>query len=261
MKEKKPYGYWRDKELCIEESKKYRNLKEFQTKCYGAYRQCKLHGWLDEVNSLYDKTVLYHSFDEPIHCVYVYEFVENNACYIGRTNNIKRRDNQHRKHSNSTLLKYCTKNNISNIPNPIILKDGLNAEESQYYEDEFIKEYINNGWIVLNKAVTGINKGSLGAVCKWNYELCREEALKYSSITEFEVNNQSAYKAAVKNRWIDDFFERNKRVDGYWNDYIHCKEAVEQCDSVRELIGKFGGVYNAMRRNGFFDLIEKLKSK
>lgn len=250
---RKPNGYWNDKEKCIEEAKKYCNLREFSKKSYAAYHSSKKHNWIDEIASLYDKITHYPSLEEHIHSVYVYEFKNEMTCYIGRTNNIKRRHQQHIKDKKDTLNRYCLSKNIP-IPNCIILKEKLNAKESQFFEDYFLKEYINNGWTALNIAKTGINKGSLGASQKWTYEECSKESKKYSSITEFGLNNQSAYNACKKNGWTYDFFKSSKKSDRYWNNYENCKKAFNKCQNARELIKNYGGCYNAIKRNHFDDL-------
>lgn len=253
FKKRKPNGYWDIKENCFNEAKKYRNLKEFQLKCYGAYHCAIKNGWKDEINKLYDKTILYHSYNEKIHLVYLYLFVDYNTFYVGRTNNLKRRNQQHIRDHNDSIFKFCNDKGIE-IPPYVILKEDLTATESQYYEDFYLKEYINKGWRPLNKAVTGVNKGSLGAVCKWNYEACKMEASKYRNITEFKVKNQSAYNASRKNGWLMDFFEYSKRSDHYWDNYENCKKAFNSCKNTKELIKRFGGCYNSIKKNGFTDL-------
>ena len=253
FKKKKPKGFWDIKENCIVEAKKYRNISEFQRHSYGAYHSVKKNGWKDEINNLYDKTIMYHSYDEKIHLVYVYLFVDYNTFYVGRTNNLKRRHQQHISDTNDTVYKYCIDKGIE-IPPYVIFKENLTAFESQYYEDFYLKEYTNKGWRPLNKAVTGVNKGSLGAVCKWNYEACKMEASKYRNITEFKVKNQSAYNASRKNGWLMDFFEYSKRSDHYWDNYENCKKAFNSCKNTKELIKRFGGCYNSIKKNGFTDL-------
>ena len=43
----------------------------------------------------------------------------------------------------------------------------------------------------------------------WTRESCKEEAQKYNSRNEFKKNNESAYKASLKNKWIDDIENQN----------------------------------------------------
>lgn len=46
---------------------------------------------------------------------------------------------------------------------------------------------------------------------KWSYEACQEEAAKYRMRSEFAAKCDRAYRAACKNKWLDDFFPRKKR--------------------------------------------------
>lgn len=42
----------------------------------------------------------------------------------------------------------------------------------------------------------------------WTYKTCMEESKKYMSRGEFCKGNGSAYKVALKNGWLDDFFPK-----------------------------------------------------
>lgn len=48
----KPYGYWNDKNHCLEEAKKYKNKFELQRKCNGCYRSAIRNGWLEDMEVL-----------------------------------------------------------------------------------------------------------------------------------------------------------------------------------------------------------------
>lgn len=45
--------------------------------------------------------------------------------------------------------------------------------------------------------------------CKnyWNFERCKEEALKYDNKSDFKFNSMSAYSISHKNKWIDEICE------------------------------------------------------
>lgn len=255
------YGHWNDKSVCYEESKKYKNKHEFQRQCYGAYNSAFKHGWLDEFFDGKNET-LYHDFSEKIHCVYVYEITELNACYVGRTSRIGVRDRQHRngvlrhgKKEYDTLYRFCQDNGVK-IPSYKILEDELTAEQSQEEEARYVREYQESGWNVINKGKVGVGIGSLGSVVKWNHDKCLCEAKKYKSKEELKKSCPSAYAASYRGGWLSEFYPQlAKRKDGYWEDYSHCKEAALMCNSSRELKTKFGGAYNAIRRNGWKDLI------
>lgn len=52
-----PYGYWKNKEHCIEEAKKYKSKKEFQTKNQSAYWASLKYGYLEEMPWLVKRKV------------------------------------------------------------------------------------------------------------------------------------------------------------------------------------------------------------
>ena len=43
---------------------------------------------------------------------------------------------------------------------------------------------------------------------KWGYENTSQEAKKFNTRTEFARKASGAYKAAVANKWIDEFFPK-----------------------------------------------------
>lgn len=254
----KEYGYWNNLEHCIEEAKKYKNKFSFQKGSWGAYNAVRRNGWVNIIDELYDKTIIYKNYHDKIHTIYVYKFEELHTCYVGRTNNLKRRHRQHStvvKHKNGKIsfdnvYGFCQENNVQ-LPNPIILEENLNARESQIQEDFWVKKYKSEGWGVLNKAKTGENVGSLGASFKWDYENCKKESGKYSSKNEFKINNQSAYNSSVRNKWIDEFFTDKCKPNGYWNNLDHCIEEAKNFKNVKEFSIKGGGAYNIARKNGW----------
>lgn len=259
----KPYGYWNDKNHCLEEAKKYKNKFELQRKCNGCYRSAIRNGWLDDVASLYDNSIQYMRYDEPVNCIYVYEYKDLNHFYVGRTNNIKRRNKQHcngylhrdGSRTYDIVYKFAKNNNIS-IPKPIILEDKLTAEQSQDREDYWKKFYIDNGMKCLNKGATGIGKGSLGATVRWTYDEFYKEALKYSYKTEMKYKNQSAYKAGVHNGWINIPFENRKKKDKYWDNIDNVLDAAKNSMGAKDMIKKYGGAYNSARKHGWLNLLE-----
>ena len=262
------FGYWNDKDHCIEEAKKYKNKIELQRNCYGCYHGLVKNGWLDEVASqLYDDTVHYRDYSEKVHCIYVYEYAEQKTFYVGRTSCLKRRHRQHKNgygHKDGSrtydIVYQFAADNGFEIPQPKILEENLNAEESQRQEDYWKQKYVQDGWQCLNKAATGIGKSSLGASLKWTYEACKEEAKKYDCRYHMRMGCPAAYGPSVRNGWIKEFFpEVKKKEDNWWNDLEHIKEAASQCSGARELIKTFGGAYNIARRNGWLKYLEYKK--
>lgn len=256
-----PFGYWNDLNHCLEEASHYQNKNELEKKRYGCYHSFLRNGWMDKLDELYsNKIIQYRNMEEKIHSVYVYEIKDLNTCYVGRTNNIKRRDRQHRngdRHSDGRithdcLWKFCNKNKID-IPKPIILEENLNASGSQKQEEYWLEKYEKDGWKTLNTGVVGVNRGSLGAYFKWTYEKCKEIALQCKNKEEFKKVNQSAHNSARKNGWINDFFIQKKRPNGYWDNLENCMEEAKKYRNLKEFAEKGKGAYNAARKNGFID--------
>lgn len=261
-KNKKPRGYWNDIEKCLNEAKKYRNKSEFHKNCYGAYHSLIKNNCIMKLNNLYDITVLYKGYDEKIHNIYVYKFEEYNCCYVGRTTNIVRRKRQHENgccHKNGNIKyetpkKFAIGKNIK-LTEPVILENNLNAKESQDRELYWCMYFKENGWELLNKAPTGIGVSSLGSVIKWDYESCKNEAIKYKKKYEFKLKNQSAYKTSVKHKWIDGFYVQTKKPNGYWNNKENCINAAKKYRNIKEFSIKCGGAYNKVKKNGWTKLL------
>ena len=61
------------------------------------------------------------------------------------------------------------------------------------------------------------------AKSKWNYDTCLEEANKYKSRTEFQKKCGGAYRAALKNAWLDDCTFKEERK--FWDKKSCLEEA------------------------------------
>ena len=190
-------------ETCAEESKKYKTRSEFHKGSNGAYQKALKRGWLDDYVWLNRGLDIYGRPD----CVYKYEFCDFNTVYIGRTINKRDRDRAHIFCINKDVVaKFAYKNNIP-VPKMEVLADNLTIEEGQHLEDEWKIHYIKLGYNILNKGITGKNRGFIGAIGwgKWNYDTCYKEALKYKTRKEFQDNNVSAYTRALQYKWLKDY--------------------------------------------------------
>jgi len=90
--------------------------------------------------------------------------------------------------------------------------------------------------------------------CYWNEGTCREEAKKYKSRHEFEINAVSAYDVARKNGWMDEYtwFEIKKKPNGYWTEEICHKEA-QKYKSKGEFRKNAAVAYGVAWKNGWLD--------
>lgn len=54
-----------------------------------------------------------------------------------------------------------------------------------------------------------------GRTIKYTYDTTKEEAKKYTSRGAFAAMNHSAYNAAYRNQWLDEFFPKSVTHDNF----------------------------------------------
>lgn len=89
---------------------------------------------------------------------------------------------------------------------------------------------------------------------KWSYDTCREEALKYTSISAFKENSGKAYYLSLKNKWIEDFnwLDRKKKTNGFWT-REECYNEAKKYKTRTEFRKGSGSCYAKSRENGWLD--------
>ena len=65
-----------------------------------------------------------------------------------------------------------------------------------------------NNWLENYNWFENVNKLYAERIRKWTYKTTKSEALKYKSRWDFGKNNEAAYKVALQNKWLDDFFPK-----------------------------------------------------
>ena len=89
---------------------------------------------------------------------------------------------------------------------------------------------------------------------KWNKNTCFKEAVKYSTIKEFNKNSHGAYNVACVNGWIKDYpwlvdgRSANAEKMRKWT-YDTCYELALNCYTRGELKSKNNAAYNVARKN------------
>ena len=188
--------------------------------------------------------------------IYVFEFSDN-SCYVGLTCNIKRRKTQHLiRDRKSTVFKHIIMTKTT--PTLIIKSEYLNTDNAIKLEESILMDYRIRGWEILNKVKTG-NLGS--NITKWNKENCKEESLKYKTISEYQRLSKSSYNSALKNNWIDcvcSHMVRGKFKNGYWNDRELCEVESLKYKTISELHKNNWSAYNYSKINGWlYDFFKK----
>ena len=194
---------WTEESTYLE-AKKYLYMSDFSKKSPGAYSMSKRKGWLKSFTWLKSKSKV--DINQNLWCVYVY-LIEQKYVYVGLTNDIKRRDYEHRSSKRDRFYNFCKENGLE-ISGYEIIKDGLTGIEAQDLEDIVKQEYLNKPeWIVINVGKTGIGTGSLGGgIQKWDEQSCYESALKCETRSEFKRRFPRAYNVAHKNGWFLNYF-------------------------------------------------------
>lgn len=257
---KKPNGYW-TRERCEEESRKYHSKTEFVKGCSAAHHAAVVNGWLDDFDWLIDQRI--DVVKGKIDSVYVYVFEDTKVAYVGRTllRRQKKRDKEHIFNFEADkVARYALEHHVP-VPPMKILESNLTLEEGLDREDYWRNWYEQQGYTMLNKSATGIGKGSLGGIShgKWNRKTCREEAMKYKSSSEFEVNSSGAYAAALRNGWLKEYtwFAVLKQE---WTKQI-CFDEAKKYKTRGEFSTGSSGAYKKSLETGWIDEYTWLRSR
>ena len=133
----KPFAlktYWKNKNITLEESKKYSSRMDFYKGSHGAYTVAKNNGWLNEMVWLNRNNV----YKDPVDTIYRYYFTDENAVYVGRTIYLELRDHQHRTREKDSVYKFAKENNTT-IPEIEVLETGLTVPQGVEKEDYWEK--------------------------------------------------------------------------------------------------------------------------
>lgn len=228
-------------EKCKEVALLCESRKEFHSKYRTAFDNASKNKWIDE----------FCSHMKPINdsdkCVYVYEF-DDNCAYVGITWDLKDRHRRHMK--NGPVKNHMLKSGITPIMKQ--LTDFLMVDDAKTKECDFLNTYKKNGWIMLNKAITG----SIGSsILFWTKEKCQEVALKCKNKTEFWKKYPSASNSARKNKWLDEIcshMENKFKKKGYWN-YENCLKEAKKLNSKTKF--NQSPAYKSATRNNWLDKI------
>lgn len=228
-----------DRASCFLVGRQFDTKKAFREARYDAYMAAVRMGWMKEMDWFKPAAIELLEADKSVYCVYVYIDDWNKSCYVGLTNSIKKRDYRHRT-SNCVVFNHFAECEIE-IPKPQVLKDNLNSEEAQYYEDYYVKYYREQGWNVLNSGATGVGVGSFGGGrVKYTHEKATEIAMQYDTLKDFTREQASCYGRCRKMGWMKEFtwlkkseYHRHDKNGNYKS--TPSKWSFEECESLARL--------------------------
>ena len=89
----------------------------------------------------------------------------------------------------------------------------------------------------------------------WTYERCYIESLKYNRKIDFSKNSATAYKAALKNNWLDSICAHmpiiRKPIE-YWTKE-NCKKEALKYKNIKDFQNKSPNVYKISCKNGWME--------
>ena len=233
-------------QTCLEKAKLCSSRGEFRKLYPGAYKAALHSGWINNY-TWFSNDELSKNLDtvNKNNLIYIYEF--SDAVYIGRTNNLKRRDRDHRKPhirkkhkiEKSAVLKYSELTS-EKIPDVIILEKDLSLIESRKQEGYWVSWYkTNTNKTVLNKGATGEFSSSIGGTfLLWTKDKILKESKKYKSRKEFFDNCGSAYNSARKFGILEELFPETR---------INLKKVIYQKSKEGYIINRFESVSDASK--------------
>lgn len=242
-------------EVCRDKALQFDTLAKFEKAFPSAYTISKRNGWIDDFDWLSRACYTYKSI---IDNVYAYFFTEFHTVYVGRTIDPSARNVGHTTSEKSVVFRFAAENKV-HIPKMVILESGLTLIQGLEKEDYYRQKYCNEGWDVLNTAKTGIKSGSLGALGsgKWNYDACYKEAKKYKLLKDFRKKSSSAYSAACRYGWKNDYtwLKAFCHERGYW-DYDRCYEEAKKYKTRKQFqVGSVSAYCKALNEKWLDDYI------
>ncbi len=241
------------KENCAELAAKCKYRSDFRRQYPRAYIAAVIHGWLDDIVKHMPKQKGYVLISNHNYIVYVYEDIENKAAYVGLTNDIKRRDWQHRFPTSKgydSLGLWCINHDIP-VPQPKILENNLTAKEAGEKEEEYWYKYRDEGWTMIN---TEKALGSLGgSPRKWTKKTIKKYINDNDIKTRKELQTKAsgAYQVANKLGILNDLFGENTNK---WTEESIIQFVKDNNIKTRkELETKASGAYQVANKLGILD--------
>jgi predicted GIY-YIG superfamily endonuclease len=208
--EDKRIKYWSDKDKCQQEALKYSALSYFKKYSSIAYKVSLDNNWLDDITSHMKKkkiTTKEEVLEEALKYKHRTQFREGSKRIASLV--IK----------NGWWEEACA--HMISLHSPTINHwtiEMLKEESSKYtIRSEFQKNHrqaynyaIRKGWI--DEACSHMHKRESVPMGFWSVkENCHKESTKYVKASDFQKGCSGAYKAAVKNKWMNEFFPNTIR--------------------------------------------------
>jgi hypothetical protein len=241
-----------DYDTCYAAAKECRTRTEFHIKHCTEYRVSEKNGWLDKWEWLSRKQKKPRYWDDYEKCLELAKQCKSRKEFDLRNRRAYMSSLEHGWIDNWDWLAVQNRSIWSDY-------ETCKAEAMKYgSRDEFNKGCITAYRIALRRKWidewTWLGEGPKPAGYWDNYDNCRNEALKYSTLDEFKKGNKSAYNGALRNEWLASFDWLGRRVPaGYWDDFERCKQESMKYTGRFEFQKNSRGAYFAALNHGWLD--------
>jgi hypothetical protein len=230
-------------DMLWKEALKYETMRDFIKNSYAAYGAAYRRKILPKITShmkpLGNRTK---------RIIYAYEFPDN-FVYVGLTYDLDYRDKSHRKKERSQVYQHIDKSGLVPTLKQLTL-DYVPATEAQLLEKQYIEEYKENGWNILNKATAG-GLGS-SVLENWTLDKILNISLNYQNKTLFCSENRSACNAAKRFGWYEQVTQHMDKLKTNWTEDELKKEALKY-SSRNEFKQNSRNAYNAALKRNIID--------
>lgn len=226
---RKSKNYWTFDNI-LKEAIKHTYRIDFIKASYQAYNKARVNGWLDMVCShMKYKTnpKNYWSYENcKIEALKYNKLIDfEKTCQVAYKKALE----------NKWLDSICIHMITNKKPKGYWTKEKCKEEALKYTTFKDFREYSSSAYStakrlkILNKICLHMNCKERKPINYWNYDLCKNEALKYNNKKDFYTNSLSAYKASVKNKWINDVCSHMK------NSTISIEDCIEKAKNYTEI--------------------------
>lgn len=234
---------------CVEIAKKYTTVAEFRKNERNVFDAAYKKGWLSEFTWLSRAGDIESRKNDN---VYVYEFTDLNAVYIGRTVSLKERNVAHH-HDTSGVARFAKKYNTK-VPPMKVLERDITIKDGLIREDYWVKQYERNGWRIINTGKTGLSSGSLGALGRLRMPKIKvdEAAHLYSTLKDFREKSPREYEASRRHGWINSYtwLARERVPHNTWT-YRACYDEAKKYSKIGEFRTLSPVAYHTASHNGW----------
>jgi len=251
---RKPSGYW-TKSRCHKEALKYKTRGEFRDESK-AYPRALAKGWLDAICQHMTSTRAPVGFwNDKERCA------EEAKKYDSRGEFEKGSNGAYRYARKNQWLDEICSHMAGAKPNNYWTKERCHQEALKYQTRTAFQNGSSRAYSAARK------KHWLDEICShmyspqkssgyWTVERCRQEAVNYSTKTEFREGSGGAYMAAKRHGCLEEICSHMKsdRVPrGYWDNKERCLEEALKCQTRSEFKRKCRGAHASARKQGWLD--------